>query len=64
MDATVAELRSIELREMELEEEKALLRRRKLELLSISSCTRKTRKDMLSIENRKALFAGLKRSAL
>ena len=64
MDATVAELRSIELREMELEEEKALLRRRKLELLIISSCTRKPRKDMLSPENSKALFAGLKRSAL
>ena len=64
MDATVAELRSIELREIELEEEKLRLRRRKLELLSISSCTRKPRKDMLSPENRKALFAGLKRSSL
>ena len=41
MDATIAELRSIELREMELEEEKSRLRRRKLELLSISNCTRK-----------------------
>ena len=64
MDATIAELRSIELREIELEEEKTRLRRRKLELLSISSCTRKPSKDMLSPENRKALFAELKRSAL
>lgn len=35
MDSTLAELRAIELREMQLEEEKAQLRRRKLELLEL-----------------------------
>jgi hypothetical protein len=47
---------------MELEEEKAILSRRKMEILELNTGTRKPRKDMITPQNRKALFAGLKRS--
>ena len=62
MNTALAEVRSIELRLMELEEEKAQLSRRKLEILELSAGTRKPCKDMITPANRKALFAGLKRS--
>jgi hypothetical protein len=62
MNAALAEVRSIELRLMELEEEKAMLSRRKMEILELNTGTRKPRKDMITPQNRKALFAGLKRS--
>lgn len=64
MNTALAEVRSIELRLMELEEEKAQLSRRKLEILELSAGTRKPRKDMITPQNRKALFAGLKRGSL
>lgn len=63
MEPLLAELREIELREMQLEEEKAQLRRRKLELLELDQGTRKSKRSMISRQNGKALFAGLKRSA-
>lgn len=63
MNAALAEVRAIELRLMELEEEKAQLSRRKLEILELNSGTRKPQKDMITPANRKALFAGLKRSS-
>lgn len=53
----LAELRSIFLREIELEKEKEELERRKLELLDLSSGSRKSGKDMLTREQGKALFA-------
>lgn len=63
MDSTLAELRAIELREMQLEEEKVQLRLRKLELLELDQGTRKSKRSMISRQTGKALFAGLKRSA-
>lgn len=62
MNAALAEVRSIKLRMLELEEELAQLRRRELEILELNTGTRKPRKDMITPQNRKALFAGLKRS--
>ena len=62
MNAALAEVRSIELRLMELEEEKAMLSRRKMEILELNTGTRKPAKSMITPQNRKALFAGLKRS--
>ncbi|WP_418764423.1 hypothetical protein [Mailhella sp.] len=62
MEPLLAELRAIELREMQIEEEKAQLRRRKLELLELDQGTRKSKRSMISRQNGKALFAGLKRS--
>ena len=62
MEPLLAELRAIELREMQIEEEKAQLRRRKLALLDIDQGTRKSTRSMISRQNGKALFAGLKRS--
>ena len=59
-DPVVNELRSIELREMALDEEKAELRRRKLQLLNLDQGARKSGRDMLSREQGKALFAKLK----
>ena len=63
MDPTLAELRAIEIREMQLDEEKAQLRRRKLELLELDQGARKSKRSMISRQNGKALFVGLKRSA-
>ena len=63
MDTTVAEIRAITLREMELEKEKAQLHQRKLELLELNHGARKSSRDMLSPENRKALFAAQKRKS-
>lgn len=63
MDTTLAELRSIKLRQMELEAELAQLRNRELEMLELNTGTRKPKKDMVTPQNRKALFAGLKRSS-
>ena len=63
MEPTLAELRAIEIREMQLDEEKAQLRRRKLELLELDQGSRKSKRSMISRQNGKALFAGLKRSA-
>ena len=62
MEPLLAELRAIELREMQIEEEKTQLRRRKLELLELDQGTRKSKRSMISRQNGKALFAGLKRS--
>lgn len=62
MNTALAEVRSIELRLMELEEEKAQLSRRKMEILELNTGARKPRKDMITPANRKALFAGLKES--
>lgn len=62
MEPLLAELREIELREMQIEDEKAQLRRRKLELLELDQGTRKSKRPMISRQNGKALFAGLKRS--
>ena len=62
MEPLLAELRAIELREMQIEEEKAQLRRRKLELLELDQVARKSKRSMISRQNGKALFAGLKRS--
>lgn len=62
MEPLLAELRAIELREMQIEEEKAQLRRRKLELLEVDQVARKSKRSMISRQNGKALFAGLKRS--
>ncbi|WP_288229657.1 hypothetical protein [uncultured Desulfovibrio sp.] len=59
-DPIVNELRSIELREIALEEEKAKLRRRKLQLLDLDQGARKSGRDMLSPAQGKALFAKLK----
>lgn len=63
MDTTLAELRSIKLRMMELEAELAQLHSRELEMLELNTGTRKPQKDMITPANRKALFAGLKRSS-
>ena len=60
MDPVIAELRSIELRELELDAEKAELRRRKLAILELDQGTRKNPRAVLSPQNRKALFASLK----
>lgn len=57
------ELRSIELREMALEEEKAELRRRKRHLLGLDQGSRKSGRDMLSRKQGKALFAKLRESS-
>lgn len=62
MNSTLAELRSIELREMQLEEEKVQLRRRRLELLELDQGTRKSKRQAMSRQTGKELFAGLKRS--
>lgn len=62
MEPLLAELRAIELREMQIEEEKEQLRRRKLELLELDQGARKSKRSMISRQNGKALFAGLKRS--
>lgn len=59
-DPVVNELRLIELREIALEEEKAKLRRRKLQLLDLDQGARKSGRDMLSPAQGKALFAKLK----
>lgn len=59
-DSVVGELRSIELREMALEEEKARLRRRKLQLLDLDQGARKSGRNMLSPAQGKALFAKLR----
>ena len=61
MDTTLAEVRSIKLRMMELEEELAQLRHRELEILELATGTRKPKKDMITPAHGKALFAGLKR---
>jgi hypothetical protein len=63
MNAALAEVRSIKLRMLELEEELAQLRRRELEILELNTGTRKPAKSMITPANRKALFAGLKRSS-
>jgi hypothetical protein len=63
MDTTLAELRHIKLRMMELEAELAQLRNRELEMLELNTGTRKPRKDMITPAHGKALFAGLKRSS-
>ena len=62
MNSTLAELRSIKLRQMELEAELAQLRRRELEMLELDTGTRKPKKSMVTPAHGKALFAGLKRS--
>jgi len=63
MDSALAELRSIELRELELDAEKDQLRKRRREILELDQGARKSKHDMISPQNRKALFAGLKRSS-
>lgn len=60
MNNIVAELRSIVMREIELEKEKAELHRRKLAILELDRGPRKTGRAVLSPQNRKALFASLK----
>lgn len=45
MEPLLAELRAIELREMQIEEEKAQLRRRKLELLELDQGSRKSKRS-------------------
>lgn len=63
MDTTLAELRHIKLRMMELEAELAQLRNRELEMLELNTGTRKPKKDMVTPAHGKTLFAGLKRSS-
>lgn len=47
MEPLLAELRAIELREMQIEEEKVQLRRRKLELLELDQGARKSKRSMI-----------------
>lgn len=61
VDPAITELRSIELREMELDAEKEQLRRRRLEILELDQGARKSGRKMLTRENRKALFTEAKR---
>lgn len=60
---SLAELRDIELRLIELEAEKQHLQTRKLELLDISSSTRKPARKTLSREAGKILFAEIRRQS-
>lgn len=62
MDTAINELRAITLRELELDREKEELRQRKLAILELDQGTRKSGRKMLPPENRKALFAGIRRN--
>lgn len=62
-DSCILELREIEKREMAIEAEKIVLQRRRRELLELNG-TRKTRKNMLTPEEGKALFAKIRADSL
>ena len=59
MDTVISELRALALREMELDREREQLRKRRLEILELDQGARKAGRNMLTPENRKALFAGI-----
>ena len=63
MDTTIAEIRELERRDMELDAEKEWIRKRRREILELNQGTRKSSRDTLSPESGKALFAGLKRGS-
>lgn len=60
MDTAISELRALALREMELDREREQLRKRRLEILELDQGARKAGRNMLTPENRKALFAGIR----
>lgn len=60
-DTRINELRNIEMRIIDLEKEKATLQKRKMEILELDKGTRKPQREMLSRQDRKALFAEIKR---
>lgn len=63
MDTTIAEIRELERRDMELDAEKEWIRKRRREILELNQGARKPRREMLSPETGKTQFAGLKRKA-
>lgn len=60
MDTAISELRAITLREMELDKEREELRKRKLKILELDQGARKAGRNLLTPENRKALFARIR----
>ena len=63
MDTTIAEIRELERRDMELDAEKEWIRKRRREILELNQGARKPRRDTLSTKTGKALFASEKRKA-
>ncbi len=63
MDTTIAEIRELERRDMELDAEKEWIRKRRREILELSKGARKSSRDTLSPESGKTQFACLKRKS-
>lgn len=63
MDTTIAEIRELERRDMELDAEKEWIRKRRREILELGKGARKPRREMLSPEAGKAFFADVKRKS-
>lgn len=63
MDTTIAEIRELERRDMELDAEKEWIRKRRREILELNQGTRKSSRDTLSPKSREALFADVKRKS-
>ena len=63
MDTTIAEIRELERRDMELDAEKEWIRKRRREILALNKGARKSSRDTLSPEIGKALFADVKRKS-
>lgn len=62
-DTRITQLRDIEIQMLDMKKKMEELEKQKLHILELDRGTRKTQREMLSRQDRKALFAELKRDA-